>query len=87
MISLAKLVAGEVAYFHSDLRRLPVDRLTFTAHFDPHVRADPQRLCRLIDNLIINASDALFDEVGGIEVAVDLHAVLDPRPGVGGPIG
>lgn len=87
VVSLARLVADEVAYFHSDLRRLPVDRLTFAAHYDPHVKADPERLRRVLDNLILNAADALFAEAGGIEVSVDLHSVLEPRAGVGGEVG
>jgi len=85
-ISLAQLAREEVAYFHRDLRRLPSERLIFSASYDPWIEADPVQLRRLIDNLIINAAEALRGSDGTVHVEVDLHSVLEERSGVTGPI-
>ena len=85
-LSLSELVRGEVAYFHRDLRRLPAERLVFSASFDPWIAADPVRVRRLVDNLIMNAAEALDGGDGGVLAEVDVHAVLEERPGVLGPI-
>lgn len=85
-LPLAELVREEVAYFHRDLRRLPAERLVFSASFDPWVAADPVRVRRLVDNLVMNAAEALDGGDGCVLAEVDLHAVLEERPGVLGPI-
>jgi signal transduction histidine kinase len=85
-LALAELVREEVAYFHRDLRRLPADRLVFSASFDPWIEADPVHVRRVVDNLITNGAEAIVDADGAVRVDVDVHAVLEERTGVLGPI-
>jgi len=81
-LSLAELVREEVAYFHRDLRLLPADSVAFTAYADPWVEGDGTRLRRLLGNLLMNAVEAL-DAGGGVQVEVDIAAVLKEREGIG----
>lgn len=85
-LSLAEIAREEVAYFHRDLRRLPAERLIFSANFDPWIQADPVHVRRLVDNLIMNAAEALLDDDGSVQVEVDLHSVLEERPAVTGVV-
>ncbi|HSM35725.1 MAG TPA: ATP-binding protein [Longimicrobiales bacterium] len=85
--SLAELAREEVAYFHRDLRRMPTDRLVLSVNYDPWIEADPVLVRRLVGNLIRNAAESLDEGEGSVLVEVDLHAVLEERPGPLGPIG
>lgn len=85
LLALGELVRDEVSYYHSDLRRLPSDRIVFSQAHDAYVRADRTMLVRMLGNLLNNAAEALNDE-GEVEVLVDLHGVGEPRPGLLGDI-
>lgn len=85
VLSLGELVRQEVSYYHTDLRRLPADRVVFSQAQDAYVRADRALLRRMIGNLLTNAAEALQDE-GGVEVVVDLHGLGEPRQGLLGEI-
>lgn len=85
VLSLGEVVRSEVTYYHTDLRRLPTERIVFSQASDPCVRADPVMLRRMIGNLLSNAAEAL-EEDGGVEIVVDLVGVGEPREGLLGEI-